>query len=67
MWRRSSPLLAACIVVLSLTVSRAAALEAGDPAPAFEAQATSGTIQLAEFHGKKNVLLAFYFKDFTGG
>ena len=36
-------------------------------APDFEAESTMGTIHLADYRGKKNVLLAFYFKDFTGG
>ena len=67
MRRRRHPLLAALAVVLSLAVSHAGAVEVGDPAPAFEAQSTSGTIRLADYHGEKNVLLAFYFKDFTGG
>lgn len=58
------PVLAA---MLSLGASYAAALEAGDRAPAFEAQSTAGTIRLADYQGKKNLLLAFYFKDFTGG
>ena len=48
-------------------VQQAAALEVGDAAPAFEAESTTGTIRLSDYQGKKNVLLAFYFKDFTGG
>ena len=36
-------------------------------APNFEAESTRGNIRLADYRGKKNVLLAFYFKNFTGG
>ncbi|HSH71278.1 MAG TPA: hypothetical protein VK997_15255 [Deferrisomatales bacterium] len=64
---RTNVLLPVLGAMLSLAVSPAAALEAGDPAPAFQAQSTAGAIQLADYQGKKNVLLAFYFKDFTGG
>lgn len=40
----------------------------GDPAPAFSLQAyPNGTISLADFHGKKNIILAFYPKDDTPG
>ena len=38
-----------------------------EKAPDFEAESTKGTIRLADYLGKKNVLLAFYFKDFTSG
>ena len=38
-----------------------------DKAPDFEAESTRGTLRLADYLGKKNVLLAFYFKNFTGG
>ena len=41
------------------------ALEAGENAPLFEAMSTRGSIRLADFHGKKNVVLVFYFADFT--
>ena len=67
MRKRTKFLLTVLATLLSLAVSHAAAVEVGDPAPAFEAQSTSGTIRLADYQGKKNVLLAFYFKDFTGG
>ena len=67
MRRGTSFLLPVLATMLSLAVSHAAAVEVGDPARAFEAQSTSGTIRLADYLGKKNVLLAFYFKDFTGG
>ena len=45
----------------------AASADVQDKAPDFEAESTKGTIRLADYRGKKNVLLAFYFKNFTGG
>ncbi len=45
----------------------AASLEVQGRAPDFEAESTMGTIRLADYLGSKNVLLAFYFKDFTSG
>jgi peroxiredoxin Q/BCP len=40
----------------------------GDTAPLFEGTDQDGkTVKLADFEGKKNVLLYFYPKDFTGG
>ena len=42
--------------------------KAGDTAPQFEGTNQDGTVvKLADFAGKKNVLLYFYPKDFTGG
>lgn len=40
-------------------------LEVGEKAPLFEAQSTQGVTRLADFLGKKHVVLAFYFADFT--
>ena len=45
----------------------AASADVQNKAPDFEAESTKGTIRLADYLGKKNVLLAFYFKNFTGG
>ena len=43
-------------------------LKVGAPAPDFIASDQDGkTHQLSQFKGKKNVVLAFYPKDFTGG
>ena len=40
----------------------------GDAAPAFSLPATTGkTVSLADFKGKKTVVLAFFPKAFTGG
>ena len=41
------------------------ALNVGDKAPLFDAQSTEGTISLQSYLGQKNVVLAFYFADFT--
>lgn len=59
---------AALPVVLGILVPfTALALEVGQPAPDFEAESTMGTLTLSDYKGKKHVLLAFYFMDFTGG
>ena len=55
------------VLFLAAVPAAALALETGDKAPDFEAESTMGTIRLSDYLGKKNVLLAFYFKDFTGG
>jgi thioredoxin-dependent peroxiredoxin len=42
--------------------------QAGDPAPAFSLPGSDGaTHSLAEFRGKKAVVLAWFPKAFTGG
>ncbi len=41
------------------------ALEVGEQAPLFEAMSTRGPVRLADFLGKKRVVLAFHFADFT--
>ncbi len=42
-------------------------LAVGQPAPDFVAQSTQGPIQLKEYAGKRTVVLAVYYKDFTPG
>jgi peroxiredoxin Q/BCP len=60
-------LLLASLFVITATAF-AAMPKAGDTAPAFEGKDQDGkTVKLADFAGKKNVLLYFYPKDFTGG
>jgi len=56
-----------CLVALLLFLSSvAAAVEVGEKAPVFELPSTQGgTIRLADFAGKKEVVLLFYPMDFT--
>ena len=43
-------------------------IKVGDTAPDFTLRDQSGKeIKLSDFHGKKNVVLAFYVFAFTGG
>jgi len=51
--------------MVALTAIGVQALEVGKKAPLFEALSTSGDIRLAEYAGKKHVVLAFYYADFT--
>lgn len=55
----------AATVMLALTTFGAQALEIGQKAPEFEAQSTHGTVRLADYLGRKPVVLSFYFADFT--
>lgn len=60
--------IAMTLAVLLPAEGDAAKLKVGDEAPAFSLPASTGkTITLAEFKGKKKVVLAFYPKAFTGG
>lgn len=60
-------LMALLALLLAAVPLAALAVETGGKAPDFEAESTVGTVKLSDYLGKKNVLLAFYFKDFTGG
>lgn len=61
--KRIYPWLAAFILLLP---GYAAAVEVGEKAPSFELPSTQGgTIRLADFSGKKEVVLLFYPMDFT--
>ena len=43
-------------------------LKVGDKAPDFALPSTDGKeVRLSDFRGKKGVVLAFFFKAFTGG
>ena len=57
----------AAALLVAAPISFAAPPKAGDPAPLFEAPSTAGTIRLADYRGKKTVVLAFYYADFTSG
>ena len=53
---------------LGLGGSARAAVEVGDPVPEFCLPANEGDrICFKDYRGKKNVVLAFYPLDFTGG
>jgi peroxiredoxin len=56
----------AAVVFLSLPL-QALALAVGERAPFFEGASTQGAVNLSDYLGKKVVVLAFYFKDFTPG
>lgn len=57
----------AAVTVLGFTPAQAMP-QIGDPAPQFEGQdQNTNTVKLVDYIGKKNVLLYFYPKDFTGG
>jgi hypothetical protein len=74
---KSVPVAIAALVVILAGVGAQAqgTLEVGDKAPEFPhpLASTAGEkpaevkIQLADFLGKKNVVLAFYVADWTGG
>ena len=56
-----------CALALPM-LARGAALGVGDRAPDFSLPDTEGKeVKLSDFHGKKNVVLAFYVLAFTGG
>jgi hypothetical protein len=57
----------AVLLITAPLAALAAGANVGDKAPVFEMQSTMGTISLSDYRGEKNVLLAFYYKDFTGG
>lgn len=55
----------ATAAMVALSAIGAQALEVGQKAPAFEAASTHGTIRLADYQGKRHLVLAFYYADFT--
>ncbi len=59
----------AALFALSMAAAgQAAELKVGDKAPDFTLPDQNGNkVHLAEFQGKKNVVLAFYVLAFTGG
>jgi peroxiredoxin Q/BCP len=76
--RLHATILAIAIILMTIwsmdmtSVSQTAQLKVGDKAPAFSlhsytSEGGSNTINLSDFHGKKNVILAFYPKDDTPG
>tara|TARA_B100002003_G_scaffold251989_1_gene299884 strand:- start:11675 stop:11863 length:189 start_codon:yes stop_codon:yes gene_type:complete len=56
------------ILGLGFSASLVAAPEVGDVAPDFSLQGSDGkTYSIAQFRGKKPVVIAFFPKAFTGG
>jgi len=53
------------LAVFLMLPSMANALNIGDTAPPFDGESTQGTISLENYLGRKNVVLAFYYADFT--
>ena len=62
MRRKLVLVLAAALILLASPVL---ALSVGDRAPDFTAQTNQGEASLADYLGKKNVVLTFYFAIFT--
>lgn len=61
-------MLFAATVFAQTPTAPATHLKAGDIAPDFELNdTTGGKVKLRDFRGKKNVVLAFYVLAFTGG
>lgn len=59
---RMSLLLILCLLLMPAT---SFALSVGDKAPAFTTPSSQGEISLADYEGKKHVVLALYFAVFT--
>ena len=59
---------ALAVAVVVPMLAGAADLKVGDRAPEFTLPDQEGrVVKLSDFHGKKNVVLAFYVLAFTGG
>ena len=58
-------LTALLVIFMTPLAGLTAALEVGDPAPLFEATSDKGPVKLEEYQGRENVVLAFYFADFS--
>ena len=52
-------------IAMVLAPSMALSVDVGDPAPDFNLVSTQGGLQLSDYEGKKNVVLALYFAAFT--
>ena len=50
---------------LLLVAQSSQALQVGDKAPDFSLPATTGTVKLSDFVGKKNLVVFFYIGAFT--
>jgi hypothetical protein len=66
-WRLPTLAILLSIVLLGLGASHALALQVGDKAPDFSLPATTTeTIKLADYLGKKPLVVFFYIAAFTG-
>ena len=66
----TSPTMKRLLMLLALlpTAAMCAQLKAGDVAPDFAVPSSTGkTVRLADFKGKRTVVLAFFPKAFTSG
>jgi peroxiredoxin Q/BCP len=64
----NTAVLLSAATLIGLAVSMPArAAQIGTAAPDFAADSSTGKIALEDYRGKKNVLLAFYYADFTAG
>ena len=67
-WRRLIVAVLLSVVILSIGVSHALALQVGDKAPDFTLPGTTAEeIKLADYMGKKPVVVFFYIGAFTRG
>jgi peroxiredoxin Q/BCP len=67
-WKRLLVAVLLSSVILSIGVSRALALQVGDKAPDFTLPGTTADeIKLADYVGKKPVVMFFYIGAFTRG
>jgi peroxiredoxin Q/BCP len=67
-WQRLVVAVLLSVVILSIGVSHALALQVGDKAPDFTLPGTTAEeIKLADYMGKKPVVVFFYIGAFTRG
>ena len=65
--RRRALLAVVLLMGLGIGPMTASALEVGQPAPDFTMHSTVGeAVRLADYQGKKNVMLFFFVAAFTG-
>ena len=55
----------AVLAIQALFPAPVFALVTGEKAPLFRAPSTQGPVGIEDFRGKTNVVLAYYFRDFT--
>lgn len=55
----------AALAIQAILPAGVLGLSAGEKAPPFSAPSTQGPVHLGDFLGRKNVVLAYYYRDFT--